>query len=165
MRAVLAANPDSEVRTLDPRDPEVRVAARLDQGTVAPLRPADSSGVYTVRGRIDGVKVIVYCTDATAMGGAMGTDGCRHIVEAIDVASRVTLVLRKSFGGAYIAMNVRSLAGPPPPQAAASTATSHSKDTLSVRRAAVERLPVGLTTVSSHETNSVVRWLRNKLAT
>jgi acetyl-CoA/propionyl-CoA carboxylase carboxyl transferase subunit len=84
----VAANPDSAVRAFDPRDPEVRVVALLDTGTVTALRPLDSSGVYAVRGRIEGAKVIVYCTDGTKMGGAMGTEGCRHIVEAIDVAIR-----------------------------------------------------------------------------
>ena len=43
-----------EARPLDPREPEVRLAALLDAGSVAPLRPADSAGVYAVRGRIDG---------------------------------------------------------------------------------------------------------------
>lgn len=107
----LAANPDSEVRTLDPRDPEVRVAALLDAGTVAPLRSADSSGVYAVRGRIDGAKVIVYCTDATTMGGAMGTEGCRHIVEAIDVAirERCPVIGLWHSGGARLAEGVEAL--------------------------------------------------------
>ena len=31
---------------------------------------------------------IAYCTDATRMGGAMGSAGCRHIVDAIDAAIR-----------------------------------------------------------------------------
>src|SRR5581483_9364570 len=84
----LVVNPNSEVRTLDLRDPASRVAALLDAGTVTPLGHTDSSGVYAVRGHIGGVKVVVYSTDATQMGGAMGTEGCHHIVEAIDVATR-----------------------------------------------------------------------------
>jgi acetyl-CoA/propionyl-CoA carboxylase carboxyl transferase subunit len=107
----LAANPDSSVRELDPRDPVARVAALLDAGTVAPLRPADSSGVYAVRGRIDGAKVIVYCTDATKMGGAMGTEGCRHIVEAIEVAirERCPVIGLWHSGGARLAEGVEAL--------------------------------------------------------
>jgi acetyl-CoA/propionyl-CoA carboxylase carboxyl transferase subunit len=107
----LAANPDSEVRTLDPREPAVRVATLLDAGTVTPLRPADSSGVYAVRGQIDGAKVIVYCTDATKMGGAMGTEGCRHIVEAIDVAihERCPVIGLWHSGGARLAEGVEAL--------------------------------------------------------
>src|SRR5436190_21410625 len=75
-------------RELDPRDPEVRLAALLDVDSLVPLQPRDSSGVYAVRGRIDGARVVAYCTDATRMGGAMGSEGCRHIVEAIDTAVR-----------------------------------------------------------------------------
>ena len=30
-------------------------------------------------------KVIAFCTDGTRMGGAMGHEGCRHIVDAIDI--------------------------------------------------------------------------------
>ncbi|MBV8540091.1 MAG: acyl-CoA carboxylase subunit beta [Pseudonocardiales bacterium] len=107
----LATSPDSEVRTLDPRDPEVRVAALLDAGTVAPLRHADSSGVYAVRGRIDGAQVIVYCTDATKMGGALSATGCRHIVEAIDVAirERCPVIGLWHSGGARLSEGVEAL--------------------------------------------------------
>ena len=87
-RTTLTANQESDIETLDPRTPEARVAALMDPGTVAPLRAADSSGAYAARGRIDGTRVIAYCTDATKMGGAMGVEGCRHIVEAIDTAVR-----------------------------------------------------------------------------
>jgi acetyl-CoA/propionyl-CoA carboxylase carboxyl transferase subunit len=107
----LAVNPGGAVRTLDPRHPEIRIAALLDTGTVAPLRPADSSGVYAVRGRIDGTKIIVYCTDATTMGGAMGTEGCRHIVEAIDAAirERCPVIGLWHSGGARLAEGVEAL--------------------------------------------------------
>jgi acetyl-CoA/propionyl-CoA carboxylase carboxyl transferase subunit len=106
-----AANPGVSTTEPDPRDPAVRVEALLDAGTVVALRPADSSGVYAVRGRIDGAKVVVYCTDATKMGGAMGIEGCRHIVEAIDVAIRErcpVLGLWHS-GGARLAEGVEAL--------------------------------------------------------
>ncbi|PXY27201.1 acyl-CoA carboxylase subunit beta [Prauserella muralis] len=96
---------------LDPRDPVLRVGALLDPGTVVPLRPADSSGVYAARGRVDGTPVVVYCTDAGRMGGAMGTEGCRHIVDAIDTAVRErcpVLGLWHS-GGARLAEGVEAL--------------------------------------------------------
>ena len=98
-------------RELDPREPEVRVAALLDADSVAPLLAPDSSGVYAVRGRIDGTKVIAYCTDATKMGGAMGTEGCRHIVEAIDTAVRERCPVLGVWhcGGARLAEGVVSL--------------------------------------------------------
>ncbi|MDQ3405420.1 MAG: acyl-CoA carboxylase subunit beta [Actinomycetota bacterium] len=98
-------------RELDPREPEVRLAQLLDANSMAPLRPADSSGVYAVRGRIDGVKVIAYCTDATKMGGAMGSEGCDHIVEAIDTAlrERSPVIGVWHCGGARLAEGVESL--------------------------------------------------------
>ncbi|MFY9806187.1 MAG: carboxyl transferase domain-containing protein, partial [Pseudonocardiaceae bacterium] len=72
----------------DPRDPELRLERLFDPDTLVSLRPRDSSGAFAAHGRIDGAKVIAYCTDATMMGGAMGSAGCRHIVEAIDTAIR-----------------------------------------------------------------------------
>lgn len=112
MTAVATRSDNESARhQLDPRNPEVRVAALLDKGTVAPLRPADSSGVYAVRGRIDGAKVIVYCTDGTKMGGAMGTEGCHHIVEAIDMAvrERCPVIGLWHSGGARLAEGVAAL--------------------------------------------------------
>ncbi|SDC59590.1 acyl-CoA carboxylase subunit beta [Actinokineospora iranica] len=107
----LATRPNDGKRELDPREPEVRLAQLLDANSAAPLHPADSSGVYAVRGRIDGVKVIAYCTDATKMGGAMGVEGCRHIVEAIDTAlrERCPVIGVWHCGGARLAEGVESL--------------------------------------------------------
>jgi acetyl-CoA/propionyl-CoA carboxylase carboxyl transferase subunit len=100
-------------RELDPRDPEVRLAELLDDGTVTLLRPPDSSGVQIARGRISGAKVVVYCTDATKMGGAMGAEGCRHIVEAIDTAvrERCPVIGLWHSGGARLAEGVEALDG------------------------------------------------------
>jgi acetyl-CoA/propionyl-CoA carboxylase carboxyl transferase subunit len=110
---VLATRPggNDRARQIDPREPEVRLAALLDAGSIAPLRPADSSGVQAVRGRIDGTKVIAYCTDGTKMGGAMGIEGCRHIVEAIDTAvrDRAPVIGVWHSGGARLAEGVEAL--------------------------------------------------------
>jgi acetyl-CoA/propionyl-CoA carboxylase carboxyl transferase subunit len=97
----------------DPRDPSVRLAALLDPGSVAGLVSYDASGMWAVRGRIDGVRVIAYCTDATKMGGAMGTDGCRHIVTAIETAMRERCPVLGVWhcGGARLAEGVESLDG------------------------------------------------------
>ncbi|HVK24808.1 MAG TPA: carboxyl transferase domain-containing protein [Actinokineospora sp.] len=105
------ATSSSELLELDPRDPLVRLAQLLDADSMAPLRPADTSGVFAVRGRIDGVKVVAYCTDATKMGGAMGTEGCGHIVEAIDTAvrDRCPVIGVWHCGGARLAEGVESL--------------------------------------------------------
>src|SRR5664280_3188576 len=75
-------------RTIDPREPEVRLAELLDPGTLVGLHATDTSGVWAVRGKINGSKAIAYCTDGTRMGGALGHEGCKHIVDAIDTAVR-----------------------------------------------------------------------------
>ncbi|MGH3755008.1 MAG: acyl-CoA carboxylase subunit beta [Pseudonocardiaceae bacterium] len=95
----------------DPRDPEHRLACLFDPGTRICLRPRDASGALAARGRIDGVTVIAYCTDATRMGGAMGSEGCQHIVEAIDtgVRERCPVIGLWHSGGARLAEGVEAL--------------------------------------------------------
>jgi len=85
----------------------------LDPGTLVELHPTDTSGVWAVRGRIDGAKVIAYCTDATRQGGAMGFEGCRHIVDAIDTAvrERVPVIGLWHCGGARLQEGAASLDG------------------------------------------------------
>ncbi|MDQ6656855.1 MAG: acyl-CoA carboxylase subunit beta [Actinomycetota bacterium] len=100
-------------RQLDPREPEVRLVELLDPDTLVELHKADTSGVWAVRGRIDGAKVIAYCTDATRQGGAMGFEGCRHIVDAIDTAvrERVPVIGLWHCGGARLQEGAASLDG------------------------------------------------------
>ncbi|GDY31720.1 acyl-CoA carboxylase subunit beta [Gandjariella thermophila] len=100
-------------RPIDHRDPASRIAQLMDQDSVVPLAPADSSGVLAARGRIDGARVVAFCTDATTMGGAMGADGCRHIVAAIDTAvhERCPVIGIWHCGGARLAEGVESLDG------------------------------------------------------
>ena len=85
----------------------------MDPGTVVPLHGHDTSGGVAVRGRIDGSKVIAYCTDGTRMGGAMGHEGCRHIVDAIDIAlrERAPVIGLWHSGGARLAEGVEALDG------------------------------------------------------
>src|SRR5262249_1773078 len=100
----------------DFRDPEVRLAALLDPGTLGPLpagtgasRPVNgSSGVMSARGTIGGSPVIAFATDATRLGGAMGSAGCRNIVAAIDTAvrERVPVIGLWHSGGARLAEGV-----------------------------------------------------------
>jgi acetyl-CoA/propionyl-CoA carboxylase carboxyl transferase subunit len=100
-------------RTIDPREPEVRLAALMDPDTVAALHAGDTSGVLAVRGKIDGSKVIAFCTDGTRMGGAMGHEGCRHIVDAIETAvrERTPVIGLWHSGGARLAEGVEALDG------------------------------------------------------
>jgi acetyl-CoA/propionyl-CoA carboxylase carboxyl transferase subunit len=113
--ATVAADAAATVLSTGPqhesRDPEHRIGRLLDADTLIPLRPRDSSGVYIARGRIDGAKVLVYCTDATKMGGAMGSAGCGHIVEAIDTAirERCPVIGLWHSGGARLAEGVEAL--------------------------------------------------------
>jgi acetyl-CoA/propionyl-CoA carboxylase carboxyl transferase subunit len=85
----------------------------FDQGTVQTLTGKDDSGVLTARGLIDGTAAIAYATDATKMGGAMGIEGCRHIVDSIDTAvrERVPVIGLWHSGGARLAEGVVALDG------------------------------------------------------
>src|SRR6201999_3813481 len=70
----------------DPRDPLLRLSAFFDDGSVELLHERDRSGVLAAAGRVNGLRTIAFCTDGTVMGGAMGIEGCQHIVNAYDTA-------------------------------------------------------------------------------
>ncbi|MFH5208292.1 acyl-CoA carboxylase subunit beta [Antrihabitans spumae] len=95
----------------DPRDPLVRLQNFFDSGTVTLLHPRDRSGVLAAIGEVDGVRTAAYCSDATVMGGAMGVDGCKHIVLAIDTAidKQIPVVGLWHSGGARLAEGVEAL--------------------------------------------------------
>ncbi|MFD2093398.1 acyl-CoA carboxylase subunit beta [Blastococcus deserti] len=95
----------------DPRDPEDRLERFFDPGSMHPLAARDASGVLAARGAVNRSAAVAYCTDATVMGGAMGVDGCRHIVDAIDTAvrERVPVVGIWHSGGARLAEGVTAL--------------------------------------------------------
>jgi acetyl-CoA/propionyl-CoA carboxylase carboxyl transferase subunit len=99
------------VSEIDHRDPIVRLAKLFDAGTLELLHARDDSGAVAARGRIDGAPAVSYCTDATVMGGAMGSAGCRHIVDAIDAAvrERVPVIGLWHSGGARLAEGVEAL--------------------------------------------------------
>src|SRR5215472_15381112 len=69
----------------DLRDPWLRLRQLFDDNNCEMLNAADDTGVRTAVGRINGSRVIAYCTDGTRMGGSLGT---QHIVEAIEFAVR-----------------------------------------------------------------------------
>ena len=103
----------TDVSTEDYRDPEVRLRALFDHGTLRLLAPRDDSGVLYARGEIDGTAAVAFATDGTRMGGAMGIEGCRHIVDAIDTAvrERVPVVGLWHSGGARLHEGVVALDG------------------------------------------------------
>ncbi|MEV4620009.1 carboxyl transferase domain-containing protein [Asanoa sp. NPDC049573] len=102
--------PDEQA-AVDHRDPEVRLRALFDAGSLRLLAPRDGSGVLCARGEIEGTPAVAYATDATRMGGAMGTEGCQHIVDAIDLAvrDRVPVLGLWHSGGARLAEGVVAL--------------------------------------------------------
>ncbi|MDR8410800.1 acyl-CoA carboxylase subunit beta [Nonomuraea sp. 3-1Str] len=106
---VTAAGSDQE--PADPRDPAVRLAALLDEGSLRLITPEDKSGVLAAMGRVEGVPVVAFCSDARFQGGAMGSEGCEHIVHAYDVAvrERVPVLGIWHSGGARLAEGVESL--------------------------------------------------------
>jgi acetyl-CoA/propionyl-CoA carboxylase carboxyl transferase subunit len=99
--------------TVDFRDPEVRLRALFDAGSLRLPIPRDASGVLWARGEVDGTPAIAFATDATKMGGAMGIEGCRHVVDAIDTAvrERVPVLGLWHCGGARLAEGVVALDG------------------------------------------------------
>src|SRR5947207_6055915 len=108
----LTADPPVEiVPDRDPRDPELRLTKLLDPGSLVPLHVRDDSGVYAVRGTIGGALVTAFASDPLKMGGAMGTEGCAHIVDAIDhaVRERVPVIGLWHSGGARLAEGVEAL--------------------------------------------------------
>jgi acetyl-CoA/propionyl-CoA carboxylase carboxyl transferase subunit len=107
-RAVTETNSRDE----DPRAPMVRMAQLFDTPPI-PLHPSDSSGVQAAYGSIDGQRVVAYCTDGSTMGGAIGLDGCLHIVDAIDrgIRERWPVVGLWHSGGAKLADGVEAMHG------------------------------------------------------
>jgi acetyl-CoA/propionyl-CoA carboxylase carboxyl transferase subunit len=98
---------------LDQRDPQRRLRALFDAGSLRVLSPPDDSGLVWGRGEIDGTPAVAFATDATRMGGAMGVEGCQHVVEAIDTAvrERVPVIGLWHSGGARLAEGVVALDG------------------------------------------------------
>ncbi|GID98053.1 putative propionyl-CoA carboxylase beta chain 6 [Amorphoplanes digitatis] len=96
---------------VDHRDPEGRLRAVFDAGSLRLLAPKDDSGVLWARGEVDGTPAIAFATDATRMGGAMGVEGCQHVVDAIDTAvrERVPVLGLWHSGGARLAEGVVAL--------------------------------------------------------
>jgi acetyl-CoA/propionyl-CoA carboxylase carboxyl transferase subunit len=95
----------------DVRDPAGRLAQLFDGNDYDPLHPAVDNEVQTAAGRINGARVIAYCTDATKMGGALGMAGTARIIQAIEVAvrDRCPVIGVWHSGGAKLADGVESM--------------------------------------------------------
>jgi acetyl-CoA/propionyl-CoA carboxylase carboxyl transferase subunit len=109
--AAAAAKPAKLPRSEDPRNPVTRLTALFDEGTIELITPDDDSGMIAAVGNVDGTPVVAFCSDATVMGGAMGDDGCRVVVDAYHRAltDRVPIIGLWHSGGARLAEGVLSL--------------------------------------------------------
>ncbi|CAM3394396.1 acyl-CoA carboxylase subunit beta [Mycobacterium frederiksbergense] len=103
--------PEAAAESLDPRDPLLRLKTFFDDGSVSVLHERDKSGVLAASGTVNGVKTVSFCTDGTVMGGAMGVEGCAHIVNAYDLAieEQSPIVGIWHSGGARLAEGVKAL--------------------------------------------------------
>ncbi len=106
-----AQKPAKLPRAEDPRNPNMRLAAFFDEGTVELISADDDSGMLAAVGTVDGVHTVAFCSDATIMGGAMGHEGCKVVVAAYDraMADRAPIVGLWHSGGARLAEGVLSL--------------------------------------------------------
>src|ERR1700738_4390306 len=103
--------PESIGESVDPRDPLLRLSSFFDAGSVEVLAERDRSGVLSAAGTVNGVRTIAFATDGTVMGGAMGLEGCTHIVNAYDTAieEQSPIVGIWHSGGARLAEGVKAL--------------------------------------------------------
>ncbi|MDQ4086311.1 MAG: acyl-CoA carboxylase subunit beta [Actinomycetota bacterium] len=98
-------------REQDPRNPNKRLAALFDEGSLELITEDDGSGMLAAVGTVDGAHVVAFCSDATVMGGAMGHDGCKVVVKAYEraVSDGAPIVGLWHSGGARLAEGVLSL--------------------------------------------------------
>ncbi len=101
---------------LDPRDPVARLALLLDADFTDSRDARIGRGecaVVAVRGRVNGLPVVAYCTDATKAGGSMGAAEADRVIEAIELAmrQRVPVVGLWHSGGAKLGDGVESMDG------------------------------------------------------
>lgn len=98
-------------REEDPRNPNHRLAAFLDDGSLELITPDDDSGMLAATGTVGGQPVVVFASDATIMGGAMGVAGCKVVVAAYEraLADGLPVVGLWHSGGARLPEGVVSL--------------------------------------------------------
>ncbi|MGI8769532.1 MAG: acyl-CoA carboxylase subunit beta [Propionibacteriaceae bacterium] len=95
----------------DPRNPNFRLAALMDPGSVELITADDDSGMLAATGMINGCRVVALCSGPTVMGGAMGMQGCEVVVKAYERAmtDRVPIIGIWHSGGARLDEGVLSL--------------------------------------------------------
>jgi acetyl-CoA/propionyl-CoA carboxylase carboxyl transferase subunit len=85
----------------------------FDEGSVRLFTDEDSSGAVAGVGRVEGMPVVAFASDPRVQGGAMGAEGCAHIVHAYDhaIKERLPIIGVWHSGGARLAEGVESLHG------------------------------------------------------
>jgi len=109
--ALAAPGPAKVSRDDDPRNPITRMRAFFDDGTLELLIPDNDSGMVSGIGFVGTTRAVVFASDATIMGGAMGDEGCDVVVQAYEraLADQVPIVGLWHSGGARLAEGVLSL--------------------------------------------------------
>ena len=92
---------------------QTRLGTLLDPGSGRPGSGSARNGAVWACGTVEGSPVIGYTTAAPTIGGAIGPEGCWHIVDAIDTAvrTRVPVIGLWHSGGARLAEGVEALDG------------------------------------------------------
>jgi acetyl-CoA/propionyl-CoA carboxylase carboxyl transferase subunit len=93
------------------RDPQARLAALFDPGTLELLTPHDDSGALAGSGKIGGMPAVAFASDPQVQGGAMGSAGCAAIIAAYDeaIAKGAPVIGLWHSGGARLREGVESL--------------------------------------------------------
>jgi acetyl-CoA/propionyl-CoA carboxylase carboxyl transferase subunit len=96
---------------MDQRDPIARIQRLVDNGALELLIPRTDCGMVAATGVIKGNKVIIFASDATKQGGALGADGAHVIVAAYKTAMKENLPIIGIWhsGGARLSDGVSSL--------------------------------------------------------
>ena len=96
---------------MDPRDPIARIERLVDNGAHELLIPRTDCGMVAATGAVKGNKVIIFASDATKQGGALGADGARVIVAAYKaaMAAQIPIIGIWHSGGARLSDGVSSL--------------------------------------------------------
>ena len=106
-----SGRPDAAQAPRLTRDPQVRLAALFDEGTLREITPRDDSGALAGTGRIDGARAVAFASDPRVQGGAMGSAGCAAITRAYGtaVAEGIPVIGLWHSGGARLLEGVESL--------------------------------------------------------
>jgi acetyl-CoA/propionyl-CoA carboxylase carboxyl transferase subunit len=93
------------------RDPQARLEALFDAGTLRLLTEQDDSGALAAEGRIDGMPAVGFASDPRVQGGATGSAGCRAIVTGYDraIEAGAPIIGLWHSGGARLREGVESL--------------------------------------------------------